>query len=60
MEVSADYRVLNALVKEKKITWTKSGRESEKREANLYDKFEKAATDERREDRDRDKLGDKA
>ena len=26
-EVSADNRVLEALVKEKKITWTKSGRE---------------------------------
>ena len=35
MEVSADYRVLDALVKEKKITWTKSGRESAKREADL-------------------------
>ena len=31
--VSAGYRVLDALVKEKKITWTKSGRESAKTEA---------------------------
>ena len=34
-EVSADYRALEALVKEKKITWTKSRRESEKREATV-------------------------
>ena len=40
-EVSADYRVLEALVKEKKITWTKSGRESAKREAELCDMLEK-------------------
>ena len=59
MEVFTDYRVLDALVKEKKITWTKSGRESAKREADLYEMLEKAATDEKREERDRDKLGDK-
>ena len=35
IEVSADYRVLDALVKEKKITWNKSGNESAKREADL-------------------------
>ena len=45
---TADYRVLDALAKEKKITWTKSGRESAKREADLYDMLEKAATDEKR------------
>ena len=37
-------------MKEKKITWTKSGRESAKREADLYDMPEKAATDEQREE----------
>ena len=42
----------------KKITWTKSGRESAKREAELFDMLEKAATNEKR-GRDRDKLGDK-
>ena len=51
--------MLDALVEEKKSTWTKSGRESEKREADLYDMLEKAARDEKREERDRDKLGDK-
>ena len=35
------------------------GKESAKREAGLYDMFEEAATDEKREERDRDKLGDK-
>ena len=52
MEVSADNRVLEALVKEKKITWNKSGKESAKREADLYDMLEKAATNEKREGRD--------
>ena len=59
MEVSADYRVLDALAKEKKITWRKSGRENAKREADLHDMLEKAAADEKKEERDRDKLGDK-
>ena len=59
IEVSADYKVLDALVKEKKITWTKNGRESAKREADLNDMLEKAATDEKEEERDREKLGDK-
>ena len=44
IEVSADYRVPDALVKEKKIKWTKSGRESAKREADLYDMLEKATS----------------
>ena len=57
--VSANYRVLDALVKEKKITWTRSGKESAKREADLYHMREKAATNEMKEGRDRDKLGDK-
>ena len=34
----------DTLVKEKKSTWTKSGRESAKRESDLYDMLEKAAT----------------
>ena len=46
-------------MKEKNITWTKSGRESAKTEAELFDMLEKAATNEKREGRDRDKLGDK-
>ena len=58
-EVSTDCRVLDAPVKGKKITWTKNGRESAERAADLYDMFEKAAADEKREERDRDKLGDK-
>ena len=52
IEVSAYNIVVDALVKEKKITWTKSGRESAKREADLYHLLEKAATDEKREERD--------
>ena len=35
-EVSADYEVLDALVKEEKITWTKSCMKSVKREADLH------------------------
>ena len=50
IEVSADYRVFGALVKEKKVTWTESGRESAKREADLYGMLEKAAADEKREE----------
>ena len=46
-------------MKEKKITWNKSGEESAKREADLNTMLESAATDEKKEDRDRDKLGDK-
>ena len=57
--VSADYRVLDALAKERKITWTKSGRESAEREADQHDVLESAATNEEKEERDRDKLGDK-
>ena len=57
--VSAEYGVLDALVKEKKITWNKSGRESAKREAGLNTLFERAATDEKKEERERDKLGEK-
>ena len=41
-EVSAEYEVLDALVKEKKITQTKSGKESAKREADLYTMLESA------------------
>ena len=63
-QVSADYRVLDALVldalvKEKKITWTKSARESAKREAELLDMLEKGATNEKKEGRDKDNLGDR-
>ena len=42
-----------------KITWSKSGRESAKREADLYKTLEKTATDEKKEERDREKVGDK-
>ena len=42
-EVSAEFRVLDALEKEKNITWTKSGRESAKREAELFDMLEKGS-----------------
>ena len=59
IEVSADYEVLGALMKEKKITWSKCGRESARREADLYEMLEKAATDEKKEERVREKLGDK-
>ena len=36
-------------MKEKKIRWSKSGRESAKREVDLYKTLEKAATDEKKE-----------
>ena len=49
--------MLDAHVKEKKIMWSKSGRESAKREAYLYKTLEKAATDEKKEERNREKLG---
>ena len=49
-EVSAEFETVNALVKEKKITWNKSGRESAKREADWFSMIESAA---------RDKLGDR-
>ena len=51
--------MLDALAKEMKITWSKSGRESAKREADLYKTLEKTATDEKEEERDREKVGDK-
>ena len=35
-------------LKEKKITWTKSGKESAKRDADLYTMLESAATDEKK------------
>ena len=57
-EVSAEYEAINVLVKEKKITWNKSGRESAKREADFFTMLEGTATDEKKEERDRDKLGD--
>ena len=53
-DVSAEFEVLDALVKEKKITWNKSGRESAKREADLYTMLGKAATDEKKEERHRE------
>ena len=56
-EVSAEYEAINALVKEKKITWHKSGKESSKREAD-HTMVESAATDEKYEERSRDKLSD--
>ena len=46
-------------MKEKKITRHKSGRESSKREADLYTMLESAATDEKKEERNRDKLSDR-
>ena len=46
-------------MKEKKITWNKSGRESAKRVADFYTMIESAATDEKQEERDRDKLSDR-
>ena len=46
-------------MKEKKITWNSSGRESAKREADSYTTLESAGTDEKKEERDKDMLGDK-
>ena len=57
-EVSSEFEEVYALVKEKKITWNKSGR-SAKREADFYAMVESAATDEKQEERDRDKLSDR-
>ena len=53
IEVTADYRVLDALVKEKKATWTNKRQRKCKKEAYLYDMLEKAATE-----RDRGELDD--
>ena len=50
---------LKALLKKKKITWNKSGKESARREADLYTMLESAATNEKKEERERDKLGDR-
>ena len=46
-------------MKQKKITWNKSGKESAIRKADLYTMLESAATDEKKEERERDKLGDR-
>ena len=54
-EVSADHRVL----KGKKITWTQSDTESAKREGDLCHVLKKKTINEKREERDRDKVGDK-
>ena len=55
---SAEFEVVGAVLKEKKNTWHKSGRESSKREAELYTMVESAATDEKQEERDRGRLRD--
>ena len=52
-EVSAEFDAVGAVVKEKKNTWHKSGKESSKRETELYSMVESAATDEKQEERDR-------
>ena len=57
-EVSADCRVFDALVKQQKITWIQSGRESAKKKPNCWTCL-KTATNEKREGRDKDLLGDK-
>ena len=46
-------------MKEKKITWKRSGKKSAKRDAGFYTMIESAATDEKKEERGRDKLGDR-
>ena len=58
-EVSAEYEALDALVQEKKITWTKSGRESVKREADLYTMLEKSSYRRKERRKGQGKLGDK-
>ena len=59
MEVSAACEVLNTLLNEKKNTWTKCGRESAKRETELFAMLEQAAPDEKEGEKDREKLDDK-
>ena len=59
IENSEDCRMRDALVEEKNITWTKSGKENAERDAVLYDMLERATTDEKREEKDRDKHRDK-
>ena len=58
-EVSTEFEATDVFVKEKKITWNKSGNESSKREADLYTLVESAATDGKQEEWDRDKLSDR-
>ena len=56
---SAEFDAVGAVVKEKKSTWHKSGREScSKRQAEFHTMVESAATDEKQEERDRGKLRD--
>ena len=50
-EVSAENEALNALMKAKKITWNKSGKESARKKADLYTVLESAATDEKKEEK---------
>ena len=52
-EVSAEFEAVGAVVKEKKSTWHKSGKESSKRETELYTMVESVATDEKQEERNR-------
>ena len=58
-EVSAEFDAVGAVVKEEKNTWHKSGRESSKREAELYTMVESAAKGEKHEERDRGRLRDR-
>ena len=57
-EVSAEFDAVGAVVKEKKNAWHKSGRESAKREADLYTMVESAATEEKQKEKDRGRLKD--
>ena len=57
-EISAEFYAVGTTVKEKKNTWHTSGKESSKREPELHTVVESAATDEKREERDRCRIRD--
>ena len=52
-EISAEIDAVGTSVEEKKNTWHKSGKESTKRETELFTMVEVAATDEKQEERER-------
>ena len=54
-----DYEVLNTLGTEKKTPGPRAAGKVQERQADLYETLESAATDEKEEERDRDKFGDR-
>ena len=57
-EISVEMDTLGSTLKEETNTWTKSCKESAKRESELYKMVELAAIDQRQEDKERGMLKD--